>query len=112
MLTKNEKLNKLLPEIEKKIREEFGVKVTKIILLGSFARGDYHEYSDVDIFVVVDDEDLVKYRKKRSDIIIDILERYNLLLSIRIVQANIFNLYRELSGFYNQVYREGIILYG
>ncbi|MEO0160388.1 MAG: nucleotidyltransferase domain-containing protein [candidate division WOR-3 bacterium] len=112
MLTNNEKLNRLLPEIEKKIRESFGEKVTKIILFGSFARGDYHKYSDVDILVIVDDEDLIKYRKKRPDIILDIINKYDLFLSIRIVKARIFNSYREISGFYSDVIKEGLIIYG
>ena len=42
MKTKNEKIGRLLPEIEKRIRELFGEKALKIILFGSYARGDYH----------------------------------------------------------------------
>ena len=62
---KNEKLKSLLPEIEKRIRTMFGSRVIKIVLFGSYARGDYDNESDVDIFVLVNDNDLRRYRKDR-----------------------------------------------
>ncbi|HED36937.1 MAG TPA: nucleotidyltransferase domain-containing protein, partial [Ignavibacteria bacterium] len=44
----NKKLNYLLPELEKRIKDSFGDKLKKIILYGSYARGDYDSESDVD----------------------------------------------------------------
>lgn len=112
MFTKDERLNKLLPEIEKSIRESFGEKVNKIILFGSYARGDYNEESDVDILVVVDDENLSYYRKKRVKTITDFLKDHNILLSIRIVQENNFITYKNHSPFILNIVNEGKVLYG
>ena len=77
---KNEKLKSLLPEIEKRIRTMFGSRVIKIVLFGSYARGDYDNESDVDIFVLVNDNDLRRYRKDRIKLITEFLELYNLLI--------------------------------
>jgi len=112
MKTKNEKLNSLLPKIEKRIRELFGEKVLKIVLFGSYARGDYYGESDVDIFVLVNDGDLRKYRKTRVKIITEFLESHEILLSIRIINVAIFNRYKDVLPFYQNVINEGISLYG
>lgn len=112
MKTKDEKLNRLLPEIETRIKEFFGEKVLKIILFGSFARGDFNFESDVDIIVIVSDDDLYTYRKKRVKIISEFMQKYEILLSIRIVNVNLFDKYKDYSPFYQNVFNEGIILYG
>ena len=111
-LTNNKKLNSLLPEIEKRLRELFGDNVLKIMLFGSYARGDYNNESDVDIFVLVNDDDLRKYRKLRVKIISEYLVSHEILLSIRIINAGVFNKYKDFVPFYQNVLHEGISLYG
>lgn len=112
MLTGDENLNKILFEIEKRIRELFGEKVSKIILFGSFARGDYNADSDVDIIVLVNDDNLYKYRKSRVKIICEYLEKHNILLSVRIVEADKFFMYKDTIPFYQNIINQGISLYG
>jgi len=43
-------------EFSTKIRREFPNQISQIILFGSYARGDYHDHSDVDILVVTTDD--------------------------------------------------------
>lgn len=110
--TKAEKLNRLLPEIEKKICDSFGEKVQKIILFGSYARGDFDEESDVDILVIVDDENLNYYKKKSTEIISFYLNEEELFLSIIIESASFIERYKNYSPFLINVNNEGRILYG
>lgn len=109
---KHELLKSLLPEIENRIRTAFGSKVLKIILFGSYARGDYNSESDIDLLVLVNDNDLRRYRKDRVKIITDFLKFHNLLLSIRIINAANFSTYKDILPFYQNVMSQGIILYG
>jgi len=106
------KVRSTVPEIENKIRAVFGSRVVKIILFGSYARGDYNNESDVDVLVLVDDKNLTKYRSERVKIISEFLQQYNLLLSIRIISATDFATYKEVIPFYQNVIAEGISLYG
>ena len=108
----SEKLKSLLPEIEKRIRTAFGSKVLKIILYGSYARGDYDSESDVDILVIVDDENLEFYRKKRVELTNYYLDKESILLSIIIEKASIAERYKNHSPFLMNVMKEGIVVYG
>ena len=44
-----ENINKIIDEFVKGAKEILGDRVKKIILYGSYARGDYNEGSDIDI---------------------------------------------------------------
>ena len=112
MKIKDEKINKILPDIEKKIIEIFGEKVEKIILFGSYARGDFNPESDFDILVIVNDNDLRSYRKARAKIISEFLFKYDILLSIRLASKDTFSRNKMISPFYQNVIKEGISLYG
>ena len=84
----------------------------KIVLFGSYARGDFNSESDVDIFVLVNDNNLSIYRKKRVKIITEFLEAYEILLSIRIISENSFSNYKDVIPFYQNVITQAINLYG
>jgi len=62
-------IRKLIKSVIRKELESEGFKVKSIILFGSRARGDYDDYSDWDIFVVVDKKlDFPRKRKIASKI--------------------------------------------
>ena len=84
----------------------------KIVLFGSYARGDFNSESDVDIFVLVNDNNLSIYRKTRVKIITEFLEAYEILLSIRIISENSFSNYKDVIPFYQNVITQAINLYG
>ena len=110
--TNNEKLNSLIPEIKERIKKSFGDKVRKIILYGSYARGDYDKDSDVDILVIVDDSNLHHYRETRNELVSSLLNEYDLLFSIRINEESTFTEYKDIIPYYKNVVKEGIPLYG
>ena len=58
-----------IKNIINQVLEEKGIKVEKIILFGSRARGEYEALSDYDIFVVIKgDIDNLEKRKLRKEI--------------------------------------------
>jgi len=86
-----------------------GDKLRDIILYGSYARGDFKEWSDVDIMVLVDTDDM---ECKRLDNIItenlyDLDHRMNLLLSVTVTPFSRFERMKPDYPFYKNVDSEG-----
>lgn len=46
-------LNKILKEVRKAYENVYGDKLVKVVLYGSYARGDYDNESDIDIVRLV-----------------------------------------------------------
>ena len=94
--------------------QEYGDHIKKIILYGSYARGDYREDSDIDIMVLVDypREKISDIETKLSDISYDI-SYDNDFIEISTLMQNIdfFNKWMEAYPFYNNVISEGVELY-
>jgi len=90
-----------------------GDRLEKVILFGSYARGDYDDESDVDIMIIADiaPEDKNKIRDKIRDLAGDFLWDYNILVSLIITSRAIYYRYLEASGFYKNVRKEGVELY-
>ncbi len=83
-LTSEEKI--AISILKERLKKEFNV--VKLILFGSKARGDYTEYSDVDLLVLVKESSTQEQKQKLSDMqfatimeqdapIMSILENYN-----------------------------------
>ncbi|MCI8961556.1 MAG: nucleotidyltransferase domain-containing protein [Clostridia bacterium] len=113
---------KKIPDNVKKVINEFiikvnnilGSRVKKIILYGSYARGDFNKSSDIDIMILTDltDDEIVEYRSKISDIAYDIEydNEFDITLSPLIKNIDKFNYWLEALPFYMNVQREGVIL--
>ena len=53
-LNKDTKENKAIKEFVQALKSKYRGRVRRIILFGSYARGDYTEESDIDILIVGD----------------------------------------------------------
>ena len=89
-------------------------RVKKIILYGSYARGDYNNSSDIDIMILTDlnDDEIVEYRDKISDIAYDIEEanNFDIWLSPLVKNIDKFNYWLAVKAFYMNVQKEGVVL--
>lgn len=47
-------INDLLQELKTALRKRYGNKLRKMMLFGSYARGDYESSSDIDIAMILD----------------------------------------------------------
>ena len=96
-----------IEEISKKIAERFHPE--KIILFGSYARGDATENSDLDLLIVSRTN---LPRPKRSAPIYSFLREYTFSKDILVYTPEETEEYRELPGaLMRRALREGIVLY-
>ena len=109
-----EKIEKIINEFVSGTKKILGSRLKKIILYGSYARGDYHEGSDVDIMILTDlaDEEIVKYRKEIIYLAYDLEANHDFDITLSPLLKNIdkFNYWLEAMPFYSNVQKEGVIL--
>ncbi len=108
-------LKQLLDELIHNVIPIFDKKLKRVILFGSYARGDYDEESDIDVMFLINDETKTlssKYRKPVRRIIADIDLKYGVLLCSVLQNEQDFYACVHSIPFYHNVEKEGIILYG
>ncbi len=104
----NIEIQKFIDEIKKIL----GERLKKVILYGSYARGDYNKKSDVDIMILTDlsFEEIEDYRDKISDIAYDIELNTGIILSPVIKNIEKYNSRINFVPFYKNVEKEGVVL--
>lgn len=107
-------INIAINDFLKEVNELLGNRINKIILYGSYARGDFKDNSDVDIMILTNlsDEEIIKYRDKISDIAyeIEFKNNFDFMLSPLVKNIDKFNYWLEALPFYMNVQKEGVIL--
>ena len=53
----------LIQEFKKTIQQIYGSRLAKIVLYGSYARGDFHTESDIDFLVVLKDTEIKSFHE-------------------------------------------------
>jgi len=107
-LNKTEK--KVVGSFVKELREKLGDEIISIRLFGSRVRGDFHEESDIDIFVLVK-EKTPNTRGQASALAADYIFDYDIPLSAVLYDLFEYRKNKELgSFFFESVERKGIVL--
>ena len=108
------KIDNVIQEFIKGVKYILGERAKKIILYGSYARGDYNDSSDIDIMILTDlnDEEIVRYRDEILDYAYDIEwdNNFDITLSPLVKNIDKFNYWLEALPFYRNVQKEGIVL--
>lgn len=107
-----EKIDKVIKEIVNGINNILENKSKKILLYGSYARGDFNENSDIDIIILTDipEEELYEYFSKISDMTYDIELENDVIVSIILKNIEKFNYWNNTLPFYMNIKKEGILL--
>lgn len=107
-------IEKAINEFLEKINKILENNVKKVILYGSYARGDYEKNSDLDIMILTDlsDEEIVNIRTQIWDIAYDIGLKNDIIISSLIKNINDYNYWLDTLPFYMNVQKEGVILNG
>ena len=89
-------------------------RVKKIILYGSYARGDYRKNSDLDIMVLtyLSEDEIVEMRTKLWDYSYDIALDNDIVISSLLKNVDDFNYWLDTLPFYMNVQKEGVVLNG
>ena len=89
-------------------------KIYKIVLYGSYARGDFTRESDIDIMVILDctKDEVLTYRKRISRMASRIGLEHDIMLSVLLRDKDSYLAGQEVLPFYQNIAREGVELYG
>lgn len=109
MCTKNE-LDMILQRMVKAYRSVYGENIVKIILYGSYARGDYEQDSDIDIAAIVQGERAVLQEglKQVWDISSDLELEYGTIVSPTVIPYDEFEKYKNDLPYYKNIQSEGV----
>ena len=100
-------INFVIDELTAELKIALGDKFRELILYGSYARGDFDEWSDVDLMILVDirRDELVLCESKIIDISTNIGIKYNKLLSVVMQNDQFFEHWTKFLPFYENVRR-------
>ena len=106
-------LKKITNEVTQGAKNILGNKLRKVILYGSYARGDYNADSDVDIMILADvgDEERYSYDKKMCEIESRLGLENNIMITAFIKNHNHFYEHIDVLPFYRNVVNDGVELY-
>ena len=92
--------------------EILGKRIKKIILYGSYARGDYNNSSDIDILVLTDykQKEFYSVLKKISNMTYDIELDNDVIITPLINNIIFYNQGINEIPFYSNIEKEGVVL--
>lgn len=107
-------MQKLLERYVMEIQKIYGIHLKKIIMYGSYARGDFGADSDMDIMILLDmsDLELKQYSRQLSYMTYDFNLDNDIDIKPIAKSEEHFKKWIENYPFYANVQREGVVLYG
>lgn len=107
-------INNIIDKFINGVEKILGNRLKKIILYGSYARGDYNKNSDIDIMILTNlsEDEMYEYFVKISDMAYDIEEEndFDIMLSPLVKNIDKFNYWLEALPFYMNIQKEGVVL--
>ena len=109
MCTRNE-LNLILQAMAQAYQAVYGANIVKIILYGSYARGDHQKDSDIDIVAIVQGErqSLQQKLKRVWDISSDLELEYGIIIFPTVIPFAEYEKYKKDLPYYRNIHNEGV----
>jgi predicted nucleotidyltransferase len=105
-----EQLDYITQKVAEEARTVFDNTLREVILYGSYARGDHKQWSDVDIMILADVDELTakKLDGELTKRLSNLDYRMNMLLSTIVVPFSRFEYFNEYYPFYMNVRKDGV----
>jgi predicted nucleotidyltransferase len=105
-----EQLQALSQDVKQVLTDLYGDRLDRVVLFGSYARGDFHSESDVDYLVVLRDETVNSAKEIRLmvDVTYDLCDKYDALVAVK--PATLIKYQQSPLPFYENVRREGHLI--
>ena len=106
------RIHDIVLKFSQQVKKLLGQKLDKVILYGSYARGDYNEHSDIDIMILttLTDEEIKKTEPMLFDLAFDFQMDYGGDISVVVKNKDQFEYWLGALPFYNNVKKESIVL--
>lgn len=113
MCTRTE-LQMVLNEVKNASQQLYGDKLDRIILYGSYARGDNTEESDIDVMIILncDADEIRGLRGATAEMASDISLEREVFLSVLLRDKKCFEDNLGFLPFYQNIEKEGVAVYG
>ena len=113
-ILEREQINVITKEIVDEVIHLLQKNVYKIVLYGSYARGDFTEESDIDILILLNcsKEQVMMCRKQVSRLSSRIGLKNDIEISLLLRDKETFERGKDILPFYKNIKQEGIEIYG
>ncbi len=104
---------KILNAFVDELKKLYGEDLKKVILYGSYARGDFRDDSDIDVIVLLDfdEKTLQNHKKELSDLTYDFGMEHNVEISALSESYSHYMGWRKVHPLYQNIEDDGVILY-
>lgn len=108
------KINKIIDKFIIEISNLLQNRLKKVILYGSYAKGNFNKNSDIDIMILTDmnEDEIKKYRNIIREIACNIEIENDIVISPLLRNIEKYNNRIDVIPFYYNAQNEGLILYG
>ena len=105
-------ISDIMHEFAKNVTKLLGDSLDSVIVYGSYARGDYSEFSDIDVMLLVslEEEEIKRISDQVSDLAFDFMMKYGVDISPIITNTDHFNYWADNLPYYRNVRDEGVKL--
>ena len=105
------RLVRVLQEMSTKISNVYGKQLEKIVVYGSYARGEESEESDIDIVLYLREEDTDTLHEKMTDIVVDYELEQDKTISVIVIDNKDYSVWKEILPFYKNINKEGVVIW-
>lgn len=103
-------LQTVIQRVAEAYRSVFGRDITRIVLYGSYARGDYTDDSDLDMAAIVigSRSELQQKLKRVWDVSSDLELEYGIVISPVVIPYDEYERYKDDVPYYRNISQEGV----